>query len=225
MSELSVFVDESGDFGEYSSHSPYYIITMIFHNQDKNIQPLIEKLEYELSNAGFNDQCIHVGPIIRKEESFTYMNIEERKSIFNKMFAFIRSSDIQYKCFMIEKLHIEDEVEATGKLSKQIANFIKTHYQDFLDFDTVKVYYDNGQVQVTKILSSVFNTLLDHVQFRKVSPSDYRLFQAADLICSFKLLEMKFSSKSFSKSEMLFFNNYREFKKNYLKILKVKEYK
>ena len=141
------------------------------------------------------------------------------------MFAFIRSADIQYKCFMIEKLHIEDEVEATGKLSKQIANFIKTHYQDFLDFDTVKVYYDNGQVQVTKILSSVFNTLLDHVQFRKVSPSDYRLFQAADLICSFKLLEMKFSSKSFSKSEMLFFNNYREFKKNYLKILKVKEYK
>ena len=24
--ELSVFIDESGDFGEYDYHSPYYII-------------------------------------------------------------------------------------------------------------------------------------------------------------------------------------------------------
>jgi hypothetical protein len=25
--ELSVFIDESGDFGEYDFHSPFYIIT------------------------------------------------------------------------------------------------------------------------------------------------------------------------------------------------------
>ena len=37
MRELSVFVDESGDFGEYDYHSPYYIITLVFHNQD-NLQ-------------------------------------------------------------------------------------------------------------------------------------------------------------------------------------------
>ena len=27
MGKLSIFVDESGDFGAYSSHCPYYIIT------------------------------------------------------------------------------------------------------------------------------------------------------------------------------------------------------
>ena len=28
MKELSVFIDESGDFGEYDDQAPYYIITM-----------------------------------------------------------------------------------------------------------------------------------------------------------------------------------------------------
>lgn len=37
MKELSIFVDESGDFGEYNYQSPYYIISMVFHNQNINI--------------------------------------------------------------------------------------------------------------------------------------------------------------------------------------------
>ena len=36
--ELSVFVDESGDFGEYDYHAPYYIISLVFHNQSNDIQ-------------------------------------------------------------------------------------------------------------------------------------------------------------------------------------------
>lgn len=30
MRELSVFIDESGDFGSYEPHCPYYIITIGF---------------------------------------------------------------------------------------------------------------------------------------------------------------------------------------------------
>ena len=48
----------------------------------------------------------------------------------------------------------------------------------------MKVYYDNGQVEVNKILAAVFSTLLDNVEFRKVMPSDYRLFQVADIVLS-----------------------------------------
>ena len=38
MKELSIFIDESGDFGEYNKISPYYIVTMVFHDQDKDIK-------------------------------------------------------------------------------------------------------------------------------------------------------------------------------------------
>ena len=37
MKELSVFVDESGDFGEYDHRAPFYIISLVLHDQDSPI--------------------------------------------------------------------------------------------------------------------------------------------------------------------------------------------
>ena len=90
-------------------------------------------------------------------------------------------------------------------------------------FDLVKIYYDNGQVEVTRILSSVFNALLENVEFRKVIPADYRLFQVADLLCTLKLTKLKMQKHTLSKSEMYFFDSERTLKKNYLKALEKKE--
>lgn len=225
LKELSIFIDESGDFGDYSYHSPYYIITMIFHNQDSDIKDAVEHLNNELSFLKLDNLCIHTGPIIRKEDVYQNMSIIERRQIFNKMMAFIRNIDIQYKSFYIEKKHIEDTVEAVGKLSKQISQFIREHYETFLLFDDVKIYYDNGQVEVSKILSSVFNALLQNPIFRKVMPSDYKLFQVADFICTMTLLKLKIENNTFSKSELKFFGNIRDLKRNYLKHLDKKEFK
>lgn len=224
LKELSVFIDESGDFGEYSPHSPYYIITMVFHDQEVDIQENVIRLDTELSYLGLENLCIHTGPIIRKEEIYKDMGIVERRRIFNKMMAFIRSVDIQYKCFSIEKKHIKDSVEATGNLSRQISSFIRSHFEEFLAFNDVKIYYDNGQVEVSKLLSSVFNALLPNPIFRKVMPADYKLFQVADFICTMELLNLKIESNLFSKSEIIFFGNKRDLKQNYLKALKKKEW-
>lgn len=224
MKELSIFIDESGDFGIYEPHSPYYIITMVFHNQDSLIEASIGNLERELSYIELNNHCVHTGPIIRKEEDYVFMDVKERRRIFNKMVAFIRQVDIRYKCFYIEKKHINDVVEASGKLSKLISNFIREHYSEFLDFSDVKIYYDNGQVEVSKILSSVFNALLPRVEFRKVVPSQYKLFQVADLLCTMCLVQLKLENNALSKSELTFFGNVRDLKKNYLKPLSKKEW-
>lgn len=43
MKELSIFVDESGDFGKYDYHAPFYIITMVMHNQKVNIENDLKK--------------------------------------------------------------------------------------------------------------------------------------------------------------------------------------
>lgn len=224
MKELSIFIDESGDFGEYDHHSPYYIITMVFHNQQEEIQPAILKLNQELSYLNLDNLCIHTGSIIRKEEIYAHMPVDERRRIFNKMVAFIRQTDIRYKCFYIEKKHITDVVDATGRLSKQISQFIRKHYEDFLAFDDVKIYYDNGQVEVSKMLSSVFNALLPNPIFRKVMPSEYKLFQAADLLCTLQLVKLKLENNLFSKSEKTFFGNIRDLKKNYIKPLEKKKW-
>ena len=224
MRDLSIFIDESGDFGDYAPHSPYYIISMVFHDQEENIQPAIDKLNLELAYLGLDSLCIHTGPNIRREEIYTEMEIDERRKIFNKMVAFVRQIDIRYKCFHIEKRHVEDVVEATGKLSKQISAFVRDHYEEILSFDNVKIYYDNGQVEVSKIISSVFNALLPNPIFRKVMPKEYKLFQVADLLCTLELTNLKLESGLFSKSERVFFGNIRDLKKNYLKPISKKEW-
>ena len=223
MKELSIFIDESGDFGEYSFLSPYYIISMVIHNQSIDISNSLKMLESGLSDLGFPDHCLHAGPIIRREEEYHYFDLQTRQKLLKKLMAFIRNTEIHYKSIYIEKKHIEDSVEAAGKLSKKLSAFIRENYEFFLEFDCIKVYYDNGQIEVTRILSSVFNSLLDHVQFRRVIPSDYRLFQVADLICTMTLTELKMYNHMLSRSELAFFQDERTLKKNYLKPIKTKE--
>lgn len=94
-----------------------------------------------------------------------------------------------------------------------------------MNFDDVKIYYDNGQVEVSKLLSSLFYALLPNPVFKKVMPTDYKLFQVADFICSMELVKLKIENNVFSNSEMKFFGNQRDLKQNYLKVLKKKEWK
>ena len=84
MKELSIFIDESGDFGEYSYHSPYYIISMVFHNQSSSIESEIDHLEKELTHLNLSNHCIHTGSIIRKEEKYSVMDIRDLKKNYLK---------------------------------------------------------------------------------------------------------------------------------------------
>ena len=79
--ELSVFVDESGDFGEYDYHAPYYIISLVFHNQSNDIQFDLSHFNDELAYLNLSNHCVHAGPIIRSEEEYKGMSLDERRKI------------------------------------------------------------------------------------------------------------------------------------------------
>ena len=107
MKELSVFVDESGDFGEYEKHAPYYIITMVLHDQSVDISEQIWKLNETLKNMGYgNEQAIHTEPLIRREEPYRYFQPNERRAIFSKLFYFTIGCDIKYKSFVYRNLNM-----------------------------------------------------------------------------------------------------------------------
>ena len=220
---LSVFIDESGDFGPYEHHAPYYLVTMVLHDQSIDISGNINAFEQHLSNLGYAQHAVHTGPLIRRESDYAQDLTEERKHLFNALFHFARKLDIKYACAKIKKSECADKIAMTAKLSKAIASVLRSNDSYFNSFDQVNVYYDNGQGELTQILASVFSTLYTHVDFRKVRPVDYKLFQVADLICTLELLAEKADSNSFSKSEAEFFNNIRDFKKNYLKYIRKKQ--
>ena len=65
MRELSIFVDESGDVGKYQPHSPYYIVTLVFHEQENDLTPFLISLNQQLSYLGYEDMAIHTEPLIK----------------------------------------------------------------------------------------------------------------------------------------------------------------
>ena len=65
------------------------------------------------------------------------MSLDERRKILKKLMAFIRHIDISYKTIYIEKKHIKDSIEATGKLSKQLSSLIRENMDLFCSFDVV----------------------------------------------------------------------------------------
>ena len=160
---------------------------------------------------------MHSGPVIRNEQEYRRDTIENRRKLLKTFMVFFRRLDISCKSIAIEKRHIKDPLEAVAMLAKQLSRFIRDNYPFFIGFDVVKVYYDNGQVEVTKLLSSVFVSLLENVEFKRVFPSGYRLFQVADLACSLKLLDIKYERHELARAEMLFFEDERTLKKKYLK--------
>lgn len=62
-------------------------------------------------------------------------------------------------------------------------------------------------------------------EIRRVTPSDYKLFQVADLICTLELLQEKVKSRELTKSEQLIFHSKRDLKKDFLKGIQKKQFK
>ena len=91
---LSVFIDESGDFGDYDFHSPYYYVAMVLHDQSIDISENIKNLEEHLERVGYPQHAIHTGPIIRKEQFYENDLMETRKALFNSLFHFMRKIDL-----------------------------------------------------------------------------------------------------------------------------------
>ena len=218
--ELSIFVDESGDFGPYEYHCPFYIFTLVFHDQSNPIADNITRLEHSLKDIGLDEgHCFHVGPIIRREEDYQLMDVRERRRVLGLLIAFVRNINISYATFSVEKKQVADSIVLTARLSRCLSAFIRDNFGFFQQFDRVVVYYDNGQVELGRILASVFSILLSNVEFKKVKPAQYRLFQVADLMCTMELLKLKQAQNMLSKSEDAFFGSARDMKKNYLKQL------
>ena len=220
---LSVFIDESGDFGAYESHAPYYIVSLVFHDQAVAIDNNIRVFEKHLRNLGYEHHAIHTGPLIRREGDYRNELVENRKQLFGALFNFARKLDFRFACVMVSKRECKDEISLTSRISRQLGEILDSNQSFQRDFDKVIVYYDNGQINLTRIISSVFSSHFSNVEFRKVRPVDYRLFQVADMICTMKLLAEKALAHSFTASELEFFDSARAFKKNYWKWIERKK--
>ena len=222
MNDLSIFIDESGDFGIAKEWPAYYLVTLVFHEQADSIVEPIRNLENSMKSSGFDLDYIHTGPVIRREDIFWRFNIDERRKMLYKMHKFVNDCPITYATLVVDKREISDKIALGNRLIKELHNVLDMHMEYFLSFDKVIVYYDYGQIELSRILNVVFSTFFNHIEFRKAEPKKYRLLQAADFICSIELLKLKRELKCLSKSEEKFFYKSQELKKTFIKMVEKK---
>ena len=175
--------------------------------------------------SGTSIQAMHTAPLIRREGVYSDLNMIERQKMFNTFFNFTRKVGVKYKNIIVHKKH-KSSIDINIDISKQLSIFVKDNLSYFQNFDKIIIYYDDGQNQLANILVSVFSSWFhEKFEYRVVSPYDYKLFQAADLICTLALIEQRLTDGGkLTKSETRFFNSYRDLKRNYLKHLKKLEF-
>lgn len=76
MKELSIFIDESGDAGPVSK---YYIVTLVFHEQDKAIEPHIKRYEQLLRDQSLDIMPFHFGPLLAGHDDYEWQGVQRRK--------------------------------------------------------------------------------------------------------------------------------------------------
>ena len=207
--ELSVFVDESGDLGAFQPHSPFYILSLVFHGQDHDISQSLRKIQDALRAKGFDsDHAIHTGPLIRREQDYRFLDLSERRAIFRLLFDFVRQSPISQNSLTYPKRRVGGGQPLLDLMAADLDKLMTGNHPYFQSWDRAVIYYDNGQKEIGGLVQSAFRRHVADVEFRKVSPSEYSLFQAADLCCTLALLREKINTPNLglSKSERDFFS-------------------
>ena len=225
MKQLSIFIDESGDFGEYNGITEYYVISFVFHNQTEDISGMVERLDNSLKDVSDKKFAIHTIPLIRREEMYIDMSPNERRAILRKLFFFAKSAPISFKTFIFSKKNFKTFKQLYGHISREMDRFFFEHKDTFSKFDEIIIYYDNGQQTITNLIHAVVAINFDNYDIRKVMPVDYRLFQVADMLCSFAVINERAKKRGLSSSEKCVLHSYSDFKKDFLKDLLLKELK
>lgn len=225
MRELSIFCDESGDFGPYNHRCPYYIVALVFHDQSVTIDDEVALIKSKVSSLGFDpDAAIHTAPLIRRESEFANIPMANRRKLFDALFSFFNHCDISFKTFVVEKSKFGSGDDLAERLAKVMGEFLRENLEFFQNYERIVVYYDKGQKEITRTLKIIFSANMTNVEFSIVQPSKYRLFQVADLICTLELIRIKNEGKSTSVSENNFFINMKRLKKTYIRRLEQKRF-
>ena len=218
--EISVFVDESGSFDPDAKSSQFYLVCMVFHDQDVSIAENVLALNVGLREIGLaEDHAVHAGPLIRWESPYRNLRRQDRRVVFAKMLAFLRRIDVTYRCFHVDKRFVDDVGILHDRLLQQIVAFLSAHAAEFNAYDKLKVYYDNGQSDVSLILKDAFALFSSKIEFvPNVTPEKYKLFQVADMIATLELVRLKLETEGhISDAEKEFFLSIQNLKKNFLK--------
>lgn len=219
MSELSIHVDESGDKG---TTSKYYIITLVLHDQRDSLRQDIAQYEQVLLQRSLPNLAFHLSPLINGNDDYARFGIEDRSKFLSAFRTFTEHLPFRYHTIAYKKEEFSGADALLVRMKRDLVNFLFDNLSYFQSFDTVKVYYDNGQPLVTSALHQAVDYAIakEAIIYREASPINYRLLQVADYACGVELTAIKYKAHEQTSTDSIFFGKWADFKRNHLKKLR-----
>lgn len=216
MSELSIFVDESGD---KSTHARYFILTLVLHDQNKGIAKDISIYEQSLTAADIPNIPFHSEPLLNGHGAYEDLTLERRKKLLTSFASLVRFLPIKYKTFVYRRSHFDNLEKLAIRMKRDISSLFFGNLEFFQSFDRVKLYYDNGQDIVKRALYNSVESVLSKqaIEKKRTTMTEYRLAQVADYLCTIELAAVKYAAKENGGTYDKFFGGIGSFKKNWLK--------
>lgn len=220
--ELSIFVDESGDFE--GNVSKYYLITFVTHNQSENITPLVNKYRQCLKDSGLADIPFHMSPLINGHDDYKALDFSTRQQLMSKFFILMQHLPFHYQTLAYKKAEFKSRDQMLTRMKRDFTTMLFDKLEYFQSAEQVKVYYDNGQQAVTDVIRDGIKYVLSKNAyiFIDANPREYILAQVADFICSLELTSLKYCAHEETATDKGFFGGSQSFKKNYLKKIRKK---
>ena len=140
-----------------------------------------------------------------------------RRKIMSNFAAFVRKSNLKYKCFFVKKGVKSSQEEVVAALRDAMDGFLNDNYDRLSSYAPIIVSYDKGQRQLSALIAEMFESRFANVRLTKTLPVSSRIFQVADFVCTLKRLVYKLEGEgTLSKSENIFFGTKSGFLKNWV---------
>ena len=219
IKQLDIYIDESGNFDDYSKHNLLYSVAFVMVDlDDKEInEKQVSIFESKLSKIVGGDHFVHTGNLVRGEKPYEETLLRERQDLFYILFLLAKYANYRVICSIAEKKTIKDEI-LEGITDSVLLTIMQL--KDYLSkYDKVVVHYDNGQDFLKGVLLTAFRTISKNVVFVKTLQQENAFMQVADLFSYLELIKYKISKACLGKYEIAFFGESRKIKKDYLKQL------
>ena len=223
MSDLSLFLDDP-DARDDNLRDTYYILALVLHDQADALADNIVRYELTLCDKGLPDVPFHATPLLNGHDAYEGMDLAERKRLLSAFRVFFRHLPVRYGLVVLRTREYSTLADVEAAMRRKIADFLFDKLAYFQVFDSVKIYYDDGQQSIAAALRKAIDYALSKnaVTYRPASAADYRLSQAADYICTAELTALKYEGKASTATDEKFFGSWSQFKKGVLKEVRAK---
>lgn len=215
---LNLHIDEAGnqDLAE-----GIYLVSVVLHDHARDVEVPIRAYEERLRLAGLPDIPFHGKDLLHGHGAYEDVATGDRKRLLTQFARLARSLPIEFFTLRYNERETHDRRELEARIRRDLASLIFDHLAYFQQFDTVSVYYDNGQQALSVALHAALEFVLadDVAVFPDADHTTRRLLQLADYICTIERVSLSFDAGEQSRTQERFFGSRRNFMQSYMKQL------